>query len=283
MDSRDAPDTKSMLLLGFLVPWVLVLGCAITEKCYENRDCPSPKLCDTTEGSCVYECGTDADCAGVGFHCHDHVCEFSCEGSELVCPDDMADICGSFCIDRYEASRPDATAESAGVDESTATARSGVIPWHTSVLIPAEAAAACEAAGKRLCAAHEWEVVCAGLDGRAYCYGEAYDPLICNAIDTHCDQECGVYPDCYRECESDFHVLPTGSMAGCVSEFGVHDLSGNVWEAVQFDDGADHFRGGAFDCGDPALAHTCAYDGVAAGSFPVSRGFRCCADGDPAG
>ena len=35
--------------------------------------------------------------------------------------------------------------------------------------------------------------------------------------------------------------------------------------------------------GDPGLAHTCSYDGLAAGTFPATRGFRCCADGDPPG
>ena len=64
------------------------------------------------------------------------------------------------------------------------------------------------------------------------------------------------------------------------NEFGIFDMSGNTWEAVSSTDGMDHFHGGAFDCGDPALAHRCDYDGMAAGPFPATRGFRCCADGE---
>ncbi len=262
---------------------LLVAGCTLDERCRENRDCPSPMLCDTVAGECGYECETDEDCEGVGFSCLDHTCQFDCSDGDLTCPDDMTAICGSFCIDVYEASRPDATETSAGTDSSRAVSRAGVLPWQTETLAPADAAAACAAAGKRLCLMREWEVVCSNVDATAYVYGDEYDPAVCNAIDTHCDPDCGVYPDCYWDCESDYRVLPTGSMDGCVAEFGVYDLSGNVWEAVQGDDGADHFRGGAFNCGDPALAHSCAYDGVAAGPFPSARGFRCCADGEDGG
>ena len=89
-----------------------------------------------------------------------------------------------------------------------------------------------------------------------------------------------MYRDCYRDCGSDFHLMPTGSFPDCSNVHGVYDLGGNVWEAVQTGDHNSHFRGGAYNCGDPALAHTCSYDGWAAGTFPNRRGFRCCADGD---
>ena len=259
----------------------LLWGCTLDERCHETRDCPSPMLCDTAAGECVYECEGDEDCDGVGFACVDHVCQFDCSGgAELTCPGDMAAVCGSFCMDLYEASRPDATSTSGGTDTSVALSRADVMPWYTETLTPLDAEAACAAAGKRLCQPREWEVVCSDVDQTAYVYGDTYDPEVCNAIDTHCDPACGVYPDCYWDCESDYTVLPTASFAGCVNRFGVYDLSGNVWEAVQGEDGADHFRGGAFNCGDPALAHTCAYDGVAAGPFPSARGFRCCAVGE---
>jgi len=256
-----------------------VWGCSLDEQCHENRDCPTPMLCDTVEGTCLYECEGDEDCEGIGFSCVEHACQFDCSGGDLACPADMTAICGSFCVDLYEASRPDATETDAGEDNSRAESRVGVLPWHTESLTPADAEAACAAAGKRLCLPREWEVVCSNLDETVYVYGDDYDPAVCNSIDTHCDPECGVYPDCYWDCESDYRVLPTGSFPNCTNTFGVYDLSGNVWEAVLTDDGADHFRGGAFNCGDPALAHTCAYDGVAAGPFPSARGFRCCSDG----
>ena len=57
----------------------------------------------------------------------------------------MVKVGDSFCIDTYEASRPDATADSAGTDESLATSRVGVLPWQ--VADNQTARAACLAAG----------------------------------------------------------------------------------------------------------------------------------------
>jgi len=266
-------------LAGALIA-ALATGCIVDEACREHRDCPGVKLCNPESGECVYECSLDSDC-GAGFVCRDHTCHFLCEDDELICPSDMVSVCGVYCIDRYEASRSDATSSSAGVDDSAATSRPGVMPWWSGVLTPAEAAAACTAAGKRLCTGPEWEAACAGAEERVYCYGDEYDPTTCNSIDAFCDPECGVYEQCYLDCPSDYKVMPTGSFSECVSGFLAYDLSGNVWEAVLSDDGVDHFRGGAFNCGDPALAHECGYDGLATTGFPTARGFRCCSDGDP--
>jgi formylglycine-generating enzyme required for sulfatase activity len=199
----------------------------------------------------------------------------------LPCHEGMISICGSFCIDEYEASRPDATEHEAGIDESMATSRPGVVPWQSGTLTPAEAAVACEAAGKRLCEPQEWELACGGVEQLRYTYGDDFDAGICNGIDAWCDEDCGVYQDCYRDCDADYQLSPTGAFPACDNGLGVMDLSGNTWEAVVSSDGVDHFRGGAYNCGDPGLAHRCSYDGVAAGTFPSVRGFRCCADGEP--
>jgi hypothetical protein len=260
-----------------LLPW---FPSCIDERCNENRDCPNDKLCNTVSGSCYYECTEDSDCGGEGFYCENHTCHLLCDNAALDCPEGMTSICGAYCIDVYEASRPDATSGSAGTDESMATSRPGVIPWHNGVLTPAEASAACVAAGKRLCTGQEWEATCAGTDPTVYVYGNDYETTTCNGIDGWCDPECGIYQFCYMDCPHDEQIMPTGSFPGCVNEFGVYDLGGNTWEAVSATDGADHFRGGAFDCGDPGLAHKCDYDGIAAGPFPTTRGFRCCADGE---
>jgi len=277
---RRNADLALAALAGVLLA-TLPAGCIVDERCREPRDCPGVKLCDLASGECVYECSQDSDCGGEGFYCEGHTCHFYCEESELGCPPDMVAVCGAFCIDVYEASRPDATSTSAGTDESQPQSVPGAIPWYSGALTPAEAATACAAAGKRLCTAQEWEAACTGVQERTYCYGDEYEPTVCNSIDAFCDEECGVYPQCHVDCPSDYKVMPTGSFPGCVSWFIAYDLSGNVWEAVQSDDGTDHFRGGAFNCGDPALAHKCGYDGLAAGSFPTARGFRCCSDGDP--
>ena len=269
----------SMAIVGLVLGALVFLRC-IDERCRENRDCPGVGLCNVTNGECYYECSSHSDCGEFGFHCVDHLCELMCEGDFLACPEGMASVCGSFCMDIYEASRPDATATQAGTNTSMAVSRAGVMPWTSGTLTTTNAVAACTAAGKRLCTSQEWKATCEGQDQLVYVYGNEYDPAICNSRDTYCDPDCGVYKDCYKDCPFDHHLMPAGSFPDCTNEFGVFDLSGNTWEVVLAADNADHFHGGAFDCGDPTLAHTCSYDGTAAGTFPATRGFRCCTDGE---
>jgi hypothetical protein len=173
----------------------------------------------------------------------------------------MVDIGGSFCMDRFEASRPDATAGSSGVDQSRAVSRAGVLPW---VLFEGAnengmARTACLAAGKDLCAAEQWWIACTGPDRTTYGYGDTYDPSACNGIDTFG--------------RSDFHLLPTGTLESCRSAWGVYDLNGNVWEHV-LDGGLPLVRGGAYNCSDSAALHQCDY--VPTSWTPSARGFRCC-------
>jgi hypothetical protein len=176
------------------------------------------------------------------------------------CPEDMVDIGGSFCMDRFEASRPDATATSSGTDESQATSRRGVMPWQLWTTDEnAVARSACQAAGKDLCSAEQWLVACAGPARTAYGYGDTYEPLSCNGIDTFG--------------RASFHLLPTGSLETCQSAWGVYDLNGNLWEHV-LDGSPAQVRGGAYNCSDSAALHRCDY--VPASWTPTARGFRCC-------
>jgi len=285
------PGLAGALGLGLALP--RASGCFVEERCYGSEDCPQDFLCD--DGLCVFqgfECVVDEDCGGLGFRCVDQVCVFECLEGELSCPDDMADICGTYCIDIWEASRPDATEESGGSDSSMALSQPGVIPWYSSDYLGGMnqeiASAACEAAGKRLCTPQEWEAVCRGPDDLEYCYGDDYSASICNGIDTFCDCDGdgqpdgdGAYPHCRQECDTDLHVVPTGSFADCTNDFGIFDVNGNVWEIVSTDDGINHYRGGAYNCSDSEKLHNCGYDGAESGSFPSAKGFRCCADGEP--
>jgi hypothetical protein len=169
----------------------------------------------------------------------------------------MVPVSSAFCIDRYEASRPDATAVSAGVSETAATSRAGVLPWQ--VRDNALAQAACGAAGKRLCFPEEWRLACGGQAGLAYSYGNTYDPTACNGIDAFG--------------RTAFHLTPTGSFPRCVSPEGAYDLNGNLWEHVN--GGTDStVRGGAYNCSDSAAYHRCDY--IPGSWSPLARGFRCC-------
>ena len=132
---------------------------------------------------------------------------------------------------------------------------------------------------------------CHGPGTTVYSYGDTYDPDVCNGIDTFCD--CGSaqcsglsvcpYPHCYNQpstqgpgpCGASFHVAPTGSFPSCVSAYGVFDTTGNVWELGDTTDGLEHFRGGAFNCGDSETLHKCDEDGTWG---PSAKGFRCCKD-----
>lgn len=209
-----------------------------------------------------------------------------------LCPPDMVPVDGLFCIDVYEASRPDATATSYGVDSSSATSRAGVLPWLPVTL--AQARTACENAGKRLCLPWEWETTCQGPQVTVYPYGDDYDPSTCNGIDTFCScssTECSSvdpcpYPHCYHAppdgetspsngCGATFHVTATGSFPNCTNAYGTYDISGNVWEVVDTNDGQQHFRGGAFNCFNSENLHACLYDAT---WNPSAKGFRCCRD-----
>jgi formylglycine-generating enzyme required for sulfatase activity len=203
------------------------------------------------------------------------------------CPSDMVKVTG-FCMDRYEASRSDATDSWQGSSE-VASSTAGVMPWFPVTLL--QARSACQAAGKRLCQLQEWVQGCTGSANTVYSYGNIYHPTTCNGIDAfcYCDSpacsglsQCP-YPHCFSQsssegpgpCGAQFRAVPTGSFPACVSEYGAYDVNGNVWELADSTDGLEHFRGGAFNCGNSEALHRCDHDGSWG---PSARGFRCCSD-----
>ena len=282
-------------------------GCLVKSICYNNADCPSDQVCHIAQGKddgvCRDRCEVDTDCPN-GYLCDQatHICRmaecqsdvdcgegFECtEGhcvseATLACPDGMVPIERRFCIDKFEASRPDATIYSEGYDSSFAASRPGVIPWR--VENNAEAADACQAAGKSLCTEDQWFTACQGPAETVYGYGNEYDPPICNGIDTYCfcdaDQACGErdpcpYPYCYGDCGASFRVEPTGHFADCTNDYGVFDMNGNVWEHV-LDGDETRIRGGAYNCSDSKTLHRCDY--IPGNWEPSARGFRCCSAG----
>ncbi|MBN1808676.1 MAG: SUMF1/EgtB/PvdO family nonheme iron enzyme [Planctomycetes bacterium] len=167
--------------------------------------------------------------------------------SVIECPRDMISIDRSFCIDRYE--YPNQPGE---------TPRA-LVSWI-------EAQALCRKAGKRLCSLAEWTVSCGGREKTLYPYGDQYRRGAC------------------REGLDRFTAAPaaSGSMASCVSRYGVHDMTGNLAEWVA-DDAGEQFKmsvGGSFAASSQeascraTAAHT-------ADTRSRHIGFRCCMDLSP--
>ncbi|MFH0900667.1 MAG: MopE-related protein [Pseudomonadota bacterium] len=184
----------------------------------------------------------------------------------------------SFTIDVYEASRPDATASSAGSSGHLSCSKPDVLPWRT--VSRAEAEMACHAASKRLCTEAEWQRACEGEAYSVYPYGNTWNPEACNGDDY--DPDCSM-PD-------DDQCLPTGSDFGCplpiaatcASQLGVRDMSGNAeeWTASESapGSGAYRVRGGSYYS--IAGAMSCQYSFLSlAGTTAFEHlGFRCCGD-----
>ena len=182
--------------------------------------------------------GEDDDCSG-----------FPDDGI-VCCPDEMVAVENLFCIDIWEAHL-----QGEG-DELVAASAEGVYPFWSRELRAEEAEGYCAAAGKRLCTAAEWVLVCRGPQDLEYCYGDDYEPTTCNGIDAFG--------------EGNYHYDLTGSFETCTNGYGIFDINGNVWELT--DDG--QARGGAYNCRDSARLHACSF------SIDPSRiiaiGFRCC-------
>jgi len=232
-------------------------GCLVTEHCYSNVDCQVPKVC-LADGTCGFQCVIDSDC-GAGMGCIDYRCQPK-STQPIECPADMVNIAEAFCIDRFEASRPDATSTSEGMQSDKATSRAAVMPWQLFGPNGNETARlACLNAGKDLCTPQQWQVACEGRAKTVYGYGNTYEPETCNGIDTY-----GL---------SGFHLLPTGSLSRCHSDWGVYDINGNLWEHTLH--GSDRtIRGGAYNCKDSQTLHRCDY--IPGDWEPTARGFRCC-------
>lgn len=131
--------------------------------------------------------------------------------SEGSCAENMSyiDKLGGYCIDQYEASKPDATSGSAGSDTSRATSKPGVLPWVS--VSQSNSKTYCSNAGKHLCTSAEW-LGAANVQGKVYNLQTdlASSPYYCNTGSSA--------------------AYPTGNSSGCVSAEGVYDMTGNVWE-----------------------------------------------------
>ena len=215
------------------------------------------------------------------------------------CPSDMGLVFGAVCVDRYEASLVERAPDGAVLPHApnlpldaghvyVARSVAGVLPQ--AYVSGAQALAACQAAGKRLCAPVEWRAACGGSEGYAFPYGPDRAPGRCHdsganpMLTYHADTEARGWGSLElndpRNIELDGTLAQTGAFADCVNDFGLYDMVGNLHEWTADPNGT--FQGGYWldtslhgdGCAYRTIAHPFDYR-------DYSIGFRCCADPDP--
>jgi len=249
-----------------------------------------PRSCTVGEGACAQsgrfvcsEDGADTVCNATALPPARPI-DDDCNGLDDDCDGEIDEDYQDAWLERqgfriyaYEASRPGSTAAVPGLDllpddgreayiEARACGRAGVLPWAN--VTHAEAAAACAAAGARLCRRDEWTNACG--DGRTYPYGPAYDTMACNG---------GAY-DGDPATAGDQDVLnPTGRLATCQSR-GAFDFSGNLKEWTDdLVDGLRPVRGGGYESNVPQALTCDTLGDLKPAEFRSSTlGFRCCQD-----
>jgi hypothetical protein len=214
----------------------------------------------------------------------------------VTCAADMALVAGRVCVDRYEGSlverAPDGSLLAYPFNQSpladhayVARSVAGVKPQ--AYISAAQSAAACSAAGKRLCAPVEWRAACGGSEGLAYPYGPTrvagacHDSGVAPMLLYHADtMKRGWGPlelNDPRNVTTDGTLAATGAFPGCVNDYGLYDMVGNLHEWTSDPNGT--FQGGYWldtslhgeGCAYRTIAHPYDY-------HDYSTGFRCCAD-----
>jgi len=209
-------------------------------------------------------------------------CSAVVEPDAEPCPEGMA-LVETTCVDRWEAHLEGQSPYAVPAGGVARTAAGAVPQAYISGDV---AAAACAAAGKRLCTSTEWVRACEGPRGTTFPYGADYVPSACNeGREGHPVIELfGDSADWSMRQMNDPRlnqlpgtVDPAGANPDCVSAEGVFDLHGNLHEWVADPEGT--FRGG-FYVDATINGEGCRYRTTAHGRsyHDYSTGFRCCAD-----
>jgi hypothetical protein len=280
--------------------WTFVLGMVLFASCSGSRAPTRDAGTDAPpadSGADVSTDGGDAPSADAG--------PFTCDPDAMPepnaglveepgtggCPPGMILVADTpaYCIDRYEAAlvlaadgSPWSPYFNPGTTAVRAVSLAGAVPQ--AYIDELQAAAACVAAGKRLCTDAEWLRACRGPAGTTYPYGDTRMPGVCNdaravhpAVEYFGTSDPSIYTMLNHPC---LDQLPdsldrTGANAGCVTAEGAFDMMGNLHEWTS--DPAGTFRGGYYvDTmlnGNGCLYVTTAHD---TSYWDFSTGFRCC-------
>jgi hypothetical protein len=215
-----------------------------------------------------------------------------------ICPPEMANVDDRFCVDRWEASLVETLSDGREAawppfgtidDGHTLRAVSAKNVYPQAYISGAQAARACAAAGKRLCAPVEWRKACMGPEDSKFGYGNDRISGRCN--DSGHSPMLRLFPQVARSWrlvgmnemndprlnQLDGTLATTGSHDGCTNGYGVYDMVGNLHEWTSDPNGT--FQGGYYldthingdGCSYRTVAHEFTY-------HDYSTGFRCCAD-----
>lgn len=230
------------------------------------------------------------------------------------CPQEMAHV-GRYCIDTYEAhlvraDNPDTVLPyfkpPGSSIKAMARSRAGIPPQ--GYINRADAAKACKLAGKRLCSAREWYDACIGSQKTRYPYGETEVAGRCNTGKEHLMQllfgantkyTYTLHYNNPRLLKEPGFLAKSGEYQGCVNDYGLHDMVGNLHEWVADDGslslskkipldfgpellgvvGSGVFMGGYFSShGEHGRGCVYATATHAPDYHDYSTGFRCCMD-----
>ncbi|MFO0723738.1 MAG: SUMF1/EgtB/PvdO family nonheme iron enzyme [Myxococcota bacterium] len=189
-----------------------------------------------------------------------------------------------YCIDRFEASgqgqlgnADQGTSGDAGDGSTTLRPVSARFAAPITGASWFQARAACANAGKRLCAPEEWVTACRGEADGTYPYGDSFEPTTCNGF--------GAGRDGPVETGAMFRPIEDGNGSliarGCVSSYGIYDLSGNVWEwnSGSYLEGTRRgLAGGGFRSNAAGLRCVTDDNYETPAANDGAYGFRCCKD-----
>jgi len=134
--------------------------------------------------------------------------------AEVMCEGALKHL--RFCVDEYE--YPNLS----GVEPVV------MVDWG-------DAKRACEVEGKRLCQVREWEFACEGPQMWPHPYGINRDAEACNIDQHYPHPDLQAFDHPFRISEEVDRLdqrVRSGERPGCVSPFGVRDMTGNVDEWV---------------------------------------------------
>lgn len=265
----------------------------VSEDAPDEHDAPRMDLAADLEGDSVSDAPStvDLDASGLadgGPRCDEADRPDPNRGRREVeldarCPAGMR-LAGTVCVDAYEAF---VEGNSPFFRPSTpvgpARSVAGAVPQ--GYIDGDRAAAACEAAGKRLCTSAEWLRACTGEAGWTYPYGATRQSGVCNdarashpAIDWFGTSADWIWSQLGNPCinQQADSLDRAGENAACVTPEGLYDLMGNLHEWVADADGT--FRGG-FYADTRINGEGCRYATTAHNRqhWDYSTGFRCCA------